>query len=101
MVPVGLLDRLDALDRRLGLAPKPPKKPPARWRRWLAGHRWAAALVWATAMLATWVVPDLLSEAELSPVAVLIQVPGAFLFGFVVATVERNRCEAWDQGREA
>ena len=42
---MSLLDRLDAVDRRLGLAPRSPKRPPGRLARWMATHPWTTALV--------------------------------------------------------
>ncbi len=98
---MGLLDRLDAIDRRLGLR-RPRRKPPNRRQRWLARHRFAAGLLYAVVLTIVWQLTDLLlDDRGTSLRTVLIQVVTGFLIGVLVATIVRRDCEAWDRRPEA
>jgi hypothetical protein len=93
VVPVRILDRLDAIDRRMGLAPQHPKRPPSRLTRGLARHHWLGAVL--LAVLETAVVTAIESHRSVSLVLVLFAL---FLAGNVVSITEaRYRCEAWDR----
>ena len=96
-----LLDRLDAIDRRLGLARRPPRKPPNRRTRWMAGHQWATAFVWGMMLTAVCLLTGLLLDRDTSLATVLIQGIVGFVVGLVVATTARGDCEAWDRRSEA
>ena len=93
-----LLDRLDAIDRRLGLAPnRPPRKPPNRFARWVARHRWAYALIVSILLDAVWALTGLLLDGESSIAGILVAFPFAFAVGLYTGTAIRNQCEEWDR----
>ena len=97
MVPVRIFDRLDAIDRRLGLTPRmPPRKPPSPTSRWLARNRLLASMLLALPLAVFWVVGALLVEG-LSAVGAALQMACALAVGSYLATANRNYCEAWDR----
>jgi cytochrome b561 len=95
---MGLLDRLQAIDQRLGMVPPPLSRPPSRWQRWVASHPWLLALVQTAAVGAL----GLLMAAAgsgfgfLIVVLTVLQLP----LGLMWSRNERNRVEEWD-GRAA
>ena len=92
-----LLDRLDAIDRRLSRGQREPMRPPRRWGRWIAEHRWETALLHAFVFAAVWVSIFLFSGGDVSLAVALMQVAAGFALGFLSALMARNACEAWDR----
>jgi hypothetical protein len=90
---MGSWDRLDAADRRVGLAPKPLRKPPSRVTRWVAAHPWLWACVYAAPWIVFWLVRLALGQAGivwmLCPLTV---VP----FGYLQAVQTRRQLEQWE-----
>lgn len=95
---MGLLDRLDAVDRRFGFGWKPLTKAPSRVNRWLARHPWAWAFVYASPWILFWLIRVALGEAGiLWLLAGLAPVP----LGYAGAVRMRWQVEHWDSEHPA
>ena len=87
-----LLDRLDAIDRRLGLA---PRSRPNRITRWVGAHPLRFSLVYAAVIAGAFLPGVLLTDVSVTLAA--IQVGFGFALGIVLGFKARNECEAWDR----
>ncbi len=91
---MGLLDRLDALDRRLGLAHRPPKRAPTRLARWMAARPWRTAITWGAVAIALLAVLGLLSDG--GDMGLVIPAVIQFPLGYICGLSARNAVQAWD-----
>lgn len=86
---MGFLDRLDAIDDRLGLGPA-SKRPPRRLTRWTAGHPWLFTLAWVALMAGL----ELVTKGVGAGLG--ITVAGYLVLGYLVALSVQNRVRIWD-----
>jgi hypothetical protein len=90
---MGLLNRLDEADRRLGFTSKPLWKPPSRVTRWAVMHRWSWAFVYATPWILFWSARVAMGEAGVAwMLCPLPVVP----FGYLQAVQWRKQVDRWD-----
>lgn len=93
---VGLLERLDAIDRRLGVG-RTPKRPPNRFVRWMARHPWWMALFYAAAIAVPIIVGDALDGFASLAFSVVVTALLSLPVGVGMALSARNAVERWDQ----
>src|SRR4051794_22372499 len=90
---MGILGRLDAADRSLGLGFRPLRKPPSRSTRWIVIHPWLWGFVYATPWILLWVARVAMGQAGvlwmLGPLPV---VP----IGYLQTVQWRRQVERWD-----
>ena len=65
--------------------------------RLAAGHRWAAAAIFATVVTLAQILTGLLLDARVSAAELLIEFAVFLGVGFLAAKMNRDQCEAWDR----
>ena len=100
MTRMGLLDRLDAIDRRFGVG-QGPGRPPNRRARWIAKHPWRAGLLYGLVLLIPKIILDVAWDSSgQSLAAVAFSIVVSLLLGFLLAGMVRNAVVKWDREHE-
>lgn len=97
---MGVLDRLDSIDRRFGVG-QGKRRPPNRLEQWNAKHPWMAGLLYGVVLLVPTIVLEVASDASgRGFAAVTISLVVYLLLGFLLACMVRNAVVKWDQEHE-
>ncbi|HEV2759189.1 MAG TPA: hypothetical protein VGV86_06425 [Acidimicrobiales bacterium] len=97
---MGVLDRLDSIDRRFGVG-QGKRRPPNRLEQWNAKHPWMAGLLYGVVLLVPTIVLEVAWDASgRGFAAVTISLVVYLLLGFLLACMVRNAVVKWDQEHE-